>query len=158
MFQDVTFLYGLAIVYFHYNAYKWYVRTLLLGTENVSLGKRISFSSEKKMFSWKKKIFSLKKKIYSWKKNFFLFTTYSPVWHFTKTKSKGKCLYSAVSSSQDCSKHFTVYFPSGQTCSLTDTISASLGGIQPYAAIKARRLLIHISTTVYSQVLIYIAE
>ena len=35
-----------------------------------------------------------------------------------------------------------------------DTISASLGSIQPYATINARRLLLHISTTVYSQVLI----
>ena len=47
--------------------------------------------------------------------------------------------------------------------SLTDlytqyTISASLGSIQPYATITARRLLVHISTAVYSQVLIYIAE
>ena len=33
VFQDVTFLYGLAIVYFHYNAYKWYVRMFLLGKE-----------------------------------------------------------------------------------------------------------------------------
>ena len=38
----------------------------------------------------------------------------------------------------------------------SDTISAFLGNIQPYAAINARRLLVHISTTVYSQVLILI--
>ena len=36
----------------------------------------------------------------------------------------------------------------------SDTISASLGSIQPYA----QRLLVHISTTLYSQVLIYTAE
>ena len=42
--------------------------------------------------------------------------------------------------------------------SLTDTILASLGSIQPYATINARSLLIHILTTVYSQVLIYTAE
>ena len=37
----------------------------------------------------------------------------------------------------------------------SDTISASLGSIQPYATINARRLLVHISTNVYSHVLIY---
>ena len=43
---------------------------------------------------------------------------------------------------------------------LTDlfTQTPSLGSIQPYVAINARRLLVHISTTVYSQVLIYTAE
>ena len=71
-------------------------------------------------------------------------------------KAKGKFLYSAVSSPLDCSMHFTLYFPDRPVHS--DTISASLGSIQPYAAINARRLLIHISTTVYSQVLIYSAE
>ena len=38
------------------------------------------------------------------------------------------------------------------------TILTSLGSIQPYAAINAQRLLVHTSTTVYSQVLIYTAE
>ena len=57
--------------------------------------------------------------------------------------------YSAVSSPQDRSKRFTRPIHS-------DTISASLGSIQPYAAINARMLLVHISTTVYSQVLICI--
>ena len=71
-------------------------------------------------------------------------------------KSKGKFLYSAVSSPQDRSKRFTLYFPDRPVH--PDTISASLGSIQPYATINARRLLIHISTTVYSQVLIYTAE
>ena len=47
--------------------------------------------------------------------------------------------------------------------SLTDlftqtTISASRGSIQPYATINVRRLLVYISTTVYSQLLIYTAE
>ena len=69
---------------------------------------------------------------------------------------KGKFLYSAVSSPQDHSKRFTLYFPDRPVHS--DTISASLGSIQPYAAINVRRLLVHISTTVYSQVLIYLAE
>ena len=70
--------------------------------------------------------------------------------------SKGKFLYSAVSSPQDRSKRFTLYFPDRPVHS--DTISASLGSIQPYATINARRLLIHISTIVYSQVVIYTAE
>ena len=73
--------------------------------------------------------------------------------HYLK---KGKFLYSTVSSPQDRSKHFTLYFPDRPVHS--DTISASLGSIQPYATINARRLLVHISTTVYSQVLIYSAE
>ena len=69
---------------------------------------------------------------------------------------KGKFLYSAVSSPQDRSKRFTLYFPDRPVHS--DTISASQGSIQPYAAINARRLLVHMSTTVYCQVLIYTAE
>ena len=71
-------------------------------------------------------------------------------------KAKGKFLHSAVSSPQDHSKHFTFYFPDRHVHS--DTISASLGSIQPYATINARRLLVHISTSVYSQALIYTAE
>ena len=51
-------------------------------------------------------------------------------------KGKGKFLYSAVSSPQDRSKCFTLYFPDRPVHS--DTISASLGSIQPYAAINAR--------------------
>ena len=50
---------------------------------------------------------------------------------------------------------FALYFPDRPIHS--DTISASLGSIQPYATINARRLLLHISTTVYNQVLIYTA-
>ena len=72
------------------------------------------------------------------------------------TEKRGKFLYSAVSNPQDCSKRFTLYFNDSPVHS--DTISASLGSIQPYATTNARRLLVHISTTVYSQVLIYIAE
>ena len=48
---------------------------------------------------------------------------------------KGKFLYSAVSSPQDHSKRFTLYFPDRPVHS--DTISASLGSIQPYATINA---------------------
>ena len=44
--------------------------------------------------------------------------------------NKGKFLYSAVSSPQDHSKLFTVYFPDRPVQS--DTISASLGSIQSY--------------------------
>ena len=61
-----------------------------------------------------------------------------------KTNNKGKFLYSAVSSPQDRSKRFTLYFPDRPVHS--DTISASLGSIQPHA----RKLLVHISTTVTS--------
>ena len=71
-------------------------------------------------------------------------------------KVKGKFLYSAVSSPQDRSKRFILYFSDRPVHS--DTISASLGSIQPHATINARRLLVHISNTVYSQVLIYSAE
>ena len=73
-----------------------------------------------------------------------------------KRRSKGTFLYSVASSPQDRSKRFTFYFPDIPVHS--DTISASLGSIQPYATINARRLLVHISTTVYRQVLIYTAE
>ena len=48
---------------------------------------------------------------------------------------------------------FTLYFPGRLVQS--NTISTSLGSIQPYATINVRRLL---STTVYSQLLIYTAE
>ena len=60
-------------------------------------------------------------------------------------------IYNAVSSPQDRSKRFTLYFPDRPAVH-SDTISASLGSIQPYAAINARRPLVHISITVYSQV------
>ena len=51
---------------------------------------------------------------------------------------------------------FTLYFPDRPVQS--NTVLTSLGSIQPYATINMRRLLVHISTTVYSQVLIYIAR
>ena len=51
---------------------------------------------------------------------------------------------------------FTLYFPVRPVQS--DTISTSLGSIQPYATINARMLLVHISTTVYSQILIQLSE
>ena len=51
---------------------------------------------------------------------------------------------------------FTLYFPGRPVQS--NTVSTSLGSIQPYATNIVQRLLIHISTTVYSQVLIYMAE
>ena len=65
---------------------------------------------------------------------------------FCKKKGKGKFLYSAVSSPQDRSKRFTLYFPGRPVHS--DTISASLGSIHTYATINVRRLLV--PTTVYS--------
>ena len=62
-------------------------------------------------------------------------------------------LYSAVSSPHDCSKRMILYFPDRSVQS--NTFSTSLGSIQPYVAINARRLLVHIRTTVYSHVLIH---
>ena len=56
--------------------------------------------------------------------------------------SQSSIVYTAVSSPQDHSKHFTLYFPDRPVHS--DTISASLGSIQSYATINARRLLVHI--------------
>ena len=53
-------------------------------------------------------------------------------------------------------KRFTLYFPDRPVHSVT--ISTSLESIKPYATINARRLLVHISTTVCSQLLIYTAE
>ena len=66
----------------------------------------------------------------------------------SKKAKQGKCLYSSVSSPQDRSKRFTLYFPDRPIHSYT--ISASLGSIQPYATINARRMLVHISATVHS--------
>ena len=74
----------------------------------------------------------------------------------TLKKVKETFLCSAIFSPQDCSKRFTLYFPGRPVQS--NTVSTSLGSIQPYAAINARKLLVHISTTAYSQVLIYTAE
>ena len=49
----------------------------------------------------------------------------------------------------------TLYFPGRPDQS--KTVSTFLGNIQTYATINARRLLIHISTFVYSQTHIYTA-
>ena len=65
-----------------------------------------------------------------------------------QVKVSSYIIYSAVASPQDRSKRFTLYFPDRLVHS--DTILASLVNIQPYATINARRLLVHISTTVYS--------
>ena len=73
-----------------------------------------------------------------------------------RNSKNGKFLDSAVSSPQDCSKCFTRYFPDRPVYSGTNL--ASLRSIQPYATINAQRLLVHISTTVYSQVLIQLSE
>ena len=56
--------------------------------------------------------------------------TYNYSLTYTYLKGKGKFLYSAVSSPQDHSKRFTLYFPDRPVQS--DTISASLGSIQPH--------------------------
>ena len=55
-------------------------------------------------------------------------------------ESKGKFLCSAVSSPRDRSKRFTLYFPDRPVHS--DTISSSLGSIQPYAIINAQRRIL----------------
>ena len=44
-------------------------------------------------------------------------------------KRQGQFFYNTLSSPQDCSKHFTLYFPGRPVQS--DTILASLGSIQP---------------------------
>ena len=64
-------------------------------------------------------------------------------------------LYSVVSSPLDRSKRFTLILP-WQTCSFRHQLGFSWKH-SSHAAI-AQRLLIHMSTTVYSQVLIYTAE
>ena len=65
--------------------------------------------------------------------------------HVLFPQSKGKFLYGAVSNPQDSSKRFTHYFPGKPVQS--NTISTSLGSIQPYATITARRLFVHISNS-----------
>ena len=57
-------------------------------------------------------------------------------------RGKGKF---SVSNPQDYSRHFTLYFPGSPIQS--DTITTSMGSMQSYAAINARRLLAHISIT-----------
>ena len=72
-----------------------------------------------------------------------------------KRKKKGMVLYSAVSSPLDRSKRFTLSSPGRPVHS--DTVIGFSWKHPSHAAI-AQRLFTHISTTVYSQVLIYTAE
>ena len=75
--------------------------------------------------------------------------------HGIKVKGKGMVLYSAVSSPLDRSKRFTLSSPGRPVHS--DTVFGFSWKHSSHAAI-AQRLFTHISTTVYSQVLIYTAE
>ena len=68
---------------------------------------------------------------------------------------KGMVLYSAVSSPLDRSMRFTLSSPGRPVHS--DTVLGFSWKHSSHAAI-AQRLFTHISTTVYSQVLIYTAE
>ena len=70
-------------------------------------------------------------------------------------KKKGLVLYSVVSSPLDRSKRFTLSSPGRPVHS--DTVLGFSWKHSSHAAI-AQRLFTHISTTVYSQVLIYTAE
>ena len=72
-----------------------------------------------------------------------------------KGKGKGMVLYSAVSSPLDRSKRFTLSSPGRPVHS--DTVLGFSWKHSSHAAI-AQRLFSHITTTVYSQVLIYTAE
>ena len=72
-----------------------------------------------------------------------------------KKKKKGMVLYSAISSPLDRSKRFTLSSPGRPVHS--DTVLGFSWKHSSHAAI-AQRLFNHISTTVYSQVLIYTAE
>ena len=73
----------------------------------------------------------------------------------SNSKKKGMFLYSAVPSPLDRSKRFTLILP-WQTCSFRHQLGFSRKH-SSQAAI-AQRLLTHMPTTVYSQVLIYTAE
>ena len=75
-------------------------------------------------------------------------------WTLNRTV-KGMVLYSAVSSPLDRSKRFTLSSPGRPVHS--DTVLGFSWKHSSHAAI-AQRLFTHISTTVYSQVLIYTAE
>ena len=75
--------------------------------------------------------------------------------HINNKKKKGMVLYSAVSSPLDRSKRFTLSSPGRPVHS--DTVLGFSWKHSSHAAI-AQRLFTHISTTVYSQVLIYTAE
>ena len=71
------------------------------------------------------------------------------------SKKKSMVLYSAVSSPLDRSKRFTLSSPGRPVHS--DTVLGFSWKHSSHVAI-AQRLFTHISTTVYSQVLIYTAE
>ena len=75
--------------------------------------------------------------------------------HIKKEMKKGMVLYSAVSSPLDRSKRFTLSSPVRPVHS--GTVLGFSWKHSSHAAI-AQRLFTHISTTVYSQVLIYTAE
>ena len=91
----------------------------------------------------------------SMKENVCLICAHScEVW-VCKGKGKGMVLYSAVSSPLDRSKRFTLSSPGRPVHS--DTVLGFSWKHSSHAAI-AQRLFTHISTTVYSQVLIYTAE
>ena len=81
-------------------------------------------------------------------------TTYTPS-ALLRNKKKCMVLYSAVSSPLDRSKRFTLSSPGRPVHS--DTVIGFSWKHSSHAAI-AQRLFTHISTTVYSQVLIYTAE
>ena len=95
--------------------------------------------------------------------NYFLFTTFihaklvisPPTLCLKVKKGKGMVLYSAVSSPLDRSKRFTLSYPGRPVHS--DTVLGFSWKHSSHAAI-AQRLFTHMSTTVYSQVLIYTAE
>ena len=82
-------------------------------------------------------------------------TANMPTFLILKLKGKGMVLYSAVSSPLDRSKRFTFSSPGRPVHS--DTVLGFSWKHSSHAAI-AQRLFTHISTTVYSQVLIYTAE
>ena len=77
------------------------------------------------------------------------------VFSIITNEDKGTFLHSAVSSNWDCSKHFTLH-PLADLFFRTPT--RLLWEPFSYAAITAQRLFVHISTSVYSQVLIHTAE
>ena len=79
----------------------------------------------------------------------------SSCWGCCQIKVKGMVLYSTVSSPLDRSKRFTLSSPGRPVHS--DTVLGFSWKHSSHAAI-AQRLFTHISTSVYSQVLIYTAE
>ena len=90
-----------------------------------------------------------------WRRHTELLAVWIKVNSAHKGKGKGMVLYSAVSSLLDRSKRFTLSSPGRPVHS--DTVLGFSWKHSSHAAI-AQRLFTHISTTVYSQVLIYTAE